>query len=378
MISTLDAETETSSSNAHVVPASAGQTALATLPDPQSASLARRYNIPGDVVNKATAELPDHQRAAVRWLHWYCAEKNIAYKDIAQKLRRPNGDQYDGNTIYRILTGRYEGEYDRVVKSILDFKRLADERATVKRLPFIATNLSRRIFKICEAALIYQKIAFVSSDGQVGKTTAAMEYQRTHNHGQTIYVRMPAGGSLCLFKKELARQLRISPQLKSDELTERVLGAFDENILLIVDEVHQAFGRYFRLDTIEFIREIHDRKRCGIVLIDTNILPREIREGAHREMLAQLDRRSLLKLALPTRPTAADLEAIAGGYNLARATGEALTLQTEIIRDHGLGVWCTYLQAASRFAEKEKKTLAWPHVIKARDILKKLESPNLD
>jgi DNA transposition AAA+ family ATPase len=371
MISTLDAATETETTNT-----------LATLPsrsdDPQSASLARRYNIPGDVVNKATADLPDHQRAAVRWLHWYCAEKNIAYKDIAQKLRRPNGDQYDGNTIYRILTGRYEGEYDRVVKSILDFKRLADERATVKRLPFIPTNLSRRIFKICEAALIYQKIAFVSSDGQVGKTTAAMEYQRTHNHGQTIYVRMPAGGSLCLFKKELARQLRISPQLKSDELTERVLGAFDENILLIVDEVHQAFGRVFRLDTIEFIREIHDRKRCGIVLIDTNILPREIREGAHREMLAQLDRRSLLKLALPTRPTAADLESIAGGYNLPRATGEALALQTEIIRDHGLGVWCTYLQAASRFAEKEKKTLAWSHVIKARDILKKLESSNLD
>lgn len=366
-------ETETSTGNANanaLVPANNHVPARAP-------NASRRYNIAGDVVFKASADLPEDQRRAVRWLHDYCFDNNIAYQEIGQKLRKDDGKSYDGNTVYKILTGRHRAQFDRVTKSILDFKRLVEERATIKRLPFIQTKLARKIFQVCEAALIYQKIVFVSSDGQVGKTTAALEYRSKHNHGQTIYARMPAAGSLRLFLEELANSFKgISVQDKTSNLKSRILSAFDENMLLIVDEIHQVFTRTFRVETIEFIREIHDRARCGVVLIDTNILPAEIAKGRHAQLLAQLDRRSLVKLQLPTRPAAADLEAFASGYKLPKATGEALELQTDIVRDHGLGVWCTYLQAASRQAEKKNKPMSWSHVLGAHEFIKKLSNPD--
>lgn len=364
--------TETSTA---LVPAAPNHTVPARSPDAQ-----RRYNIAGDVVFKASADLPEDQRRAVRWLHDYCAENNIAYQEVGQRLKKDDGGAYDGNTVYKILTGRHRAQFDRVTKSILDFKRLVEERATIKRLPFIQTRLAKKIFQVCEAALIYQKIAFVSSDGQVGKTTAAREYQRTHNHGQTIYARMPAGGSLRLFLEELANSFKgISLQDKTNVLKSRIISAFDENMLLIVDEVHQIFSaRSMKVETIEFIREIHDRRKCGVVLIDTNVFPREIATGHHHQLLSQLDRRSLVKLQLPTRPSVPDLESIAAGYKLPKATGEALKLQTDIVRDHGLGVWCTYLQAASRRAEKKQKSMSWAHVIEAHEFIQNLSDPKLN
>jgi DNA transposition AAA+ family ATPase len=247
----------------------------------------------------------------------------------------------------------------------------------------VATSLAKKIWKLCHAALIYQKIIFIWSDSQVGKTFALLKYAADHNHGETIYVRVPEGGGLNYFLEELAVALRMSPQQKMGELRRRIIDAFDDRMLLIVDEIHNCYttgdGKaHVRVG--EFIREIHDRTRCGVIICGTYVGQKAIFTGKQSELTKQLRRRALGQgLKLSSLSTAKDLALIAAEYELEPAAGEALRIQTEINQNDGLGVWMTHLQAASRMAAKKKQTLSWEHVIKAEAALKALsEMPKED
>jgi DNA transposition AAA+ family ATPase len=370
---TIDTDTATETTNATT-------TAVARRDDADASAVShsRNYNIPGDVVNKATADLPDDQRAAVRWLHHHCAENNTRLNDIADKIRRPDGSAFSDHTLWRVLTGRYGAELDKITAAILGYKKFVEERATIRRAPFIMIRVAKRIFALCDSARMYSKVVFIFGASQTGKTTALEEYQRAHNHGETIYLRMPAGGNLRAFMEELAISLRISPQQSSTELRRRIVRSFDERMLLIVDEAHQLFVKGIQVKTIELIREIHDRCKMGVVLVGTEILASELQEGKHKELLRQLDLRSLAKARLKPTPSKSDLNTFAEHYNLAPAAGEALKLESETIRDFGLGRWCTLLQAGSRMAAKKSQKLSWDHVVKAHATLTALESTNLD
>jgi hypothetical protein len=202
-----------------------------------------------------------------------------------------------------------------------------------------------------------------------GKTTALEEYQRTHNHGQTVYVRMPTGGGLNDFLKWLAKAVRLPTGLKSFEIKERIIAAFDERMLLIVDQAHECYGIHSRSNAIAsllFVMEIFDRSKCGVIICGTDELEKGLTTGRSRDIMAQLIKRGLPKpLRLPTKPDANNLAEFAAHYGLKPAEGNALLLQTEVIRDLDLGVWITFLQVGSRIAAKQAKTMTWDHVLQA-------------
>jgi DNA transposition AAA+ family ATPase len=347
----------------------------------------KKLNIPGDRVNKATADLPDEQRSLVRWLHAYYDDHDFTLDELAAKLKQPNGNSYSRASLYALLTGRRAEEgigVDKMCAAIKAFKhdidrteRITTERGTIKRIGCVATTLAKKIWKLCHAALIYQKIVFIWSDSQIGKTFALLKYAADHNHGETIYVRVPEGGALYAFMEELAVALRISPQQKIGELRRRIIDSFDDRMLMIVDEIHNCYvtgdGKaHVRVG--EFIREIHDRTRCGVLICGTYVGQKAIFTGKQAELTKQLRRRALGKgLHLPALSTEKDLAMIAEAYGLPSAAGEALKLQKEINEADGLGVWMTHLQAASRIASKRGQTMTWAHVVKAADSLKALE-----
>lgn len=354
----------------------------------ESLSANMKLKIPGDKVNKATAEMEDEPRSLVRWMHAYYEEHEFSLDELAAKLKKPNGQHYSRAALYALLTGKRAEEgvgVDDIVAAIKVFKhdidrtvRITTERETIKRIGCVATGLAKKIWKICNAALIYQKIIFIWSDSQVGKTFALEQYAADHNHGETIYVRVPEGGALYNFLEELAVALRMSPQQKIGELRRRIVGAFDDRMLLIVDEIHNCYttgdGKA-HLRVGEFIRQIHDKTKCGVVICSTDVGRREIYEGKHRELTKQLRRRSLGKgLKLPAVSSRKDLAMIAAAYGLAPATGEALEVQTEINKNDGLGVWLTHLQAASRGASRDRTKLTWDHVLQAEAALLDLET----
>ncbi len=319
-------------------------------------------------VLSATANLPDRQREAIRWLHGYMDEKKLSLKALAKVMRCSD------SSLSQLFSGKYPASLDNFVSGIEDLRKVEGQRTTVGKIDFVETSLSKQIFKCCKASLTYQRIVFIFGDSQIGKTRALEEFAR--RNADVVLVRMPEGGTLGDLLHEMATALGISPEYSSTQLKRRIKAAFDDRMTLIVDEVHQCFvakGGASRLRSIEFIREVYDRTKCGVVLSGTNLFRDEIQQGRHRLLLEQIDLRSIATLQLPDRPSTKDLAAFAAAHGLAQAKGDAANLQKAIIKQHRLSRWLAVLQAATRVAKGRGENMDWQHVLDAHAGLETLE-----
>lgn len=329
----------------------------------------KRFLIGGDHVFQATADLTDAQRSAIRWFHSYCAEKDIPLSEAAELIR------YDASTLHRVFNGKYSGSMDNVCHQIAQFRKLEEERNKGRKLNFIHTSLTKQIWKFCDAALACQRIGFIYGDPQIGKTKSLLQYQVEHNHGSTVYVRMPTGGCQNDFIPEFAEAMKISPYTKTRHLKRRIINSFDSRMLLIVDEVHQCvLTNSPAIKSLEFIRELFDASECGVVLCATNIFRKEVESGRLTAVFKQSVRRRLGALQLPNVSTRKDLNTFAAAYGLEPATGEALKLQTDMNIEEGLGMWLTILRMGAKIANISGKKLTWNHVIEAHTGLVELAS----
>lgn len=346
---------------------------------PSNIGSSKRWNIPGDVIMRATSDLPDDQRAVLRWLGEHAAELNYTTAEIGAKLRRPDGSAYDGNTVYKILTGRHEAKLDNFITAVEEYKELALSRSTIRKSGFIETSLSKKINQVCETALLFQRVAFIIGESQIGKTSSLLHVQQTRPHGSVFYVRVPSGGAYADFLSEIAVAMRIPHYINRQQLRARIKAALDDRTLLIIDEAHQVFlnrDGVCGLKLIEFLRELHDESKCGLVICGTKVFANEMQQGRHAKFLQQLDLRQICKLSLPDRPPKADLDTFARAYGLPPArSGEEALLQKEIVSAYGLGRWLVLLQLGTRIASKAKDTFTWKHVIKAHAGLLDLENP---
>ena len=340
---------------------------LTTTQPHQSAAL----RIPGDIVNRATSDLPDNQRSAIRRLHAHYIEHGLTLGETGALIGLSD------TTVGLIFRGKYEAKLDSVTEAIEGFFNLLDKRAEGRRLHFITTHLSRRIWNVCDAAIEFQKIAFIFGDQQIGKTEALKAFRDAHNHGNTIYVRMPTGGAMCNFVVEMARALRIGENYSVTRLREKLKSAFDDRMLLIVDEAHACIKEHGRsqrsVETVDFIREIFDERQCGVVICATNVFRDAMDTGNLYKILRQIKRRRLCSLQLPNVPTAADLNTFAAAYKLAPATGQARDLEKNMVENEALGMWLTLLRMGAKISAQRKQEMKWVHVLDAYAGLKTLE-----
>jgi DNA transposition AAA+ family ATPase len=329
-----------------------------------------RLRIPGDVVNKATADLPDEQRSAIRRFYGHVMDKALGLKEAGELIRR------DSSTISRVFNGRYEGSLENVTEDIEAFFKLHDERLKVAKLPFVMTDQARQIFKICDTARKYQRIGYVIGETQTGKTTCGEEYARQNNHGSTVMLTLPVGCTPIVTLDTLARALRIPGRYSARELFWRIEDAFDDRMLLLVDEAHQAFlGRTSSgVKSLDYIRMLHDRKKFGVVFFGTNKLLQEMQTGEYAGIMKQSLRRRILTLPLDPIPTTRDLNSFAKVYGLPPAKDAFLKLQTEVIQQDALGMWLTLLRIANEIATDKRQRLTWEHVSYARQGLARIES----
>lgn len=325
--------------------------------------------IPGDLVNKATSELPDNQRSAIRRLHAHYMENALSMEDTGKLIG------VTAPVISQIFRGKYGAKLDNITEAIEKYFELADKRASGRKLAFIETSLTRRIWNVCDAALEFQRIAFIFGDQQIGKTESLIAYRNTHNHGSTIYVRMPTGGALTNLLKSMARALRISENMSLPVLRERVKAAFDDRMLLIVDEVHLAIRENSMrpVDSINYIREIFDETKCGVVLSATNVFRDAMNSGGIQRLLRETKRRRLCALQLPNQPSQQDLNTFAAAYGLPPASGAARQMEKAMIEDEALGMWLTLLRMGAKLAAKENRPMNWNHVLMAQAGLKEIE-----
>jgi DNA transposition AAA+ family ATPase len=328
--------------------------------------------IPGYKVVEATKALPDDQCLAIRWLHAYYYDGGLGLGAVGEAIG------YDAGTISKVFAGTYAGNLAQVTQAIDRFRKLAEERATLNRAPYIETTLYREIETCCQAALTYQKIVFLFGESQVGKSAALLHYAKTHNHGETTYLEMPVGGSLSHFLAALAAKCRFTNSARGDVLQLNIMKCFGPNNLLIVDEVARALQAKAyggsALKTLDFMRSLHDTTGCGVVLCGTNVFRDQMKDESLKKFLNQFNRRCLLRRQLPDVPSSADLDVFARYYQLPPAEGAAAKLQAAVVTEHGLGVWLTTLVAADRKARKEKKSLTWSHVLNAHAFFRTMEN----
>jgi DNA transposition AAA+ family ATPase len=345
-----------------------GSQAVATTQEETREVTGHRYQVPGDVVNQATQNLPDEERSLVRWFHAHGCELNVSNRELATKIG------YSPQALSMVFNGKYPHSIEPVVDEIRKYKALYELRQTSKKLPFIKTAMSKKIWQICDVAREFSKIGFIYGESQVGKTAALEAYTEEHNHGSTVYVRMAAGGSTSLFLWELAKQLRMTTQMNMAQTRDRIFRAFDDRMLLIVDECHLClYKRTMVNHPMDFIRELHDRTKCAVVLCGTKAFREELERGQLSKMFRQVMRRRISTLVLPDLPTRDDLNAFSAAYGLAPSAGEARKLENLVIEREALGMWLTLLRSAAKFSARQKVPMTWEHVQIAHREFQKLE-----
>lgn len=345
----------------------------------------RRFQIPGDLIMRTTADYSGRTRELIRWAAGYCRERNLTKDEFGNLLRNKYDKPYSSDSIWKLFTGRRdESELGPIIDSIEQLRRSVEEVMAKTATGFIETSVTRAIWKLCRRAFMRHKLTFIFGESQIGKTVAITEYARQHNHGETTLVRMPASGGMAHFFDEMAIRLGISDRMKRRDIRDRIITSFDDRMLLIVDEAHQCLrgSSAGACQTLEFIREIHDRRKCGVVLVGTNILKHEITMGANSRMLRQLWLRAYAPLQLPAMPSDENLACFARAFSLEppddrkitvkfddegvekSASGNPLELQRETIKRWGLGRWVTMLQEAAEDAKEAGRPNSWGRVIR--------------
>lgn len=366
---------------------------------PNNSKNTRKFAIPDDIVARATKNLPQEQATLIKWLAKYCRHHNLGKTDIGTLLKKHNGGYYGYDSVYALLSGgrtRRGENIGPICEAISTLRDIETKREELTTSGFIETRLSRRVFDAFDKARIRQRIAFLFGDSQGGKTTMMEEYRRQNNHGQTVFIDMPAGGSKCKFLRRLAIIFGIPSQTGCIELERRIIDAFDHTMLLLIDNCHRSVRSKGGLSTMEFIQELKDRSGCGMGISFTYEGEDNLLKGSHAKALEQIWRRRGPIVRLPHIHPDDDLAKFAKSYGLPPAGKKKINikltsydargnlretlhsqsphqLQTQVNKTEGLGVWIMLLQNASDIARELNKPISWGAVIKAH-CLDKAES----
>lgn len=367
--------------------------ALGTRSEAVEAMASRNFKIAGDVIAAAVRELTEAQASSIRWFAGYCRARNLSNEEIAGLLAKPGSADgtYSWASIYAVFTGRRQEQgasVEPVVKAIEVFRRQVEAKGRAGDSGFIATRMSRAIASRCDRVRKRQKVGFLFGPSQIGKTESLVAYANANNHGQTIYVEAPTGGTVGAFVEELSLVLAVPQIHRVGDRHARVIKCFSPGMLLIIDEAHRFLHTRRGLLALDFIRELYNRARCGIMLSMTEE-GRGFFEGKTALVrLKQLWNRRLAPLVLPKTVPDDDLSLFAAAYDLDPApageikvrtkftdehgavrerdfTAVPRVIQQKVVGEEGLGVWLTILQDAKDMAAEQRRCSSWGAVLKA-------------
>lgn len=261
----------------------------------------------GEIVSGISGYAQDVQ-ADLLWLHGYAVDElGSSRTRLVEALR------LDWTTLWRVWSGKYEASPDKVIERVRRFRRKAE---SAHRRRFIETVVTRRIMSVLDAARDRGIMAMLSGPTGRSKTWTLDEWRHANNHGRAIYVYAPATGGFRSFLETLAESLSISRHASNYDIMRSVFNALDERNVLIVDEVAHLYptGRASSLQALEFIRELHDRTGCGIVLCATDGFEAILQGGKWAQWFDQLLGRIELHLRIPRTFSRQEVAELLGGY----------------------------------------------------------------
>ena len=301
----------------------------------------------------------------VWWLFNYALEHHLKEADLAAKMKA-----YDKNTLYQLFRGSYgvykDGKlssWSNVIKAIREFKKIEIEEAKKKDIGLLDTEVKQTVWRCCDAALNDGMVSFIYGPTRCGKTFSLKAYQRSHNHGTTVYIELGSGWNRQRFVRELAATLGNGVKAaKTWVLEDAIFKTFKRSNLLIVDEFHKALstlGRDASRALLEFIRDIRDKTDCGLVLCATKEGLEDFESGANAKTFRQMIGRAIVKAVLPDRPALRDFNTIARAFELPLPTGEDLQRVKGLVAEYGMERLFVYLQKTHALTRQAKEPMSW-------------------
>ena len=294
------------------------------------------------------------------WLHGYCMDRlNGSRSALVEFIGK------DWTTVWRIWKGSYGADISSFVDRIRHFRRRAERG---EKTGFVTTVVTERIFKVCDVARDNGTIVMISGPSGRSKTHAVREWQRRNNHGASIYVYAPETGGFSGFLKALARALGISEGRNITSIATTIENSLDYRNVIIVDEMAHLLpnGRASSIAGIEFIRGLHDRTKCGVVLVATDIFPQQMQAGKWSQWFEQLLGRVELHLKIPVEFSRREIADICAAYT-ADPEPELIKLAREIAnkRRGGVRELFRHLNRAADVAGKMAQPVTAKHLAAA-------------
>ncbi len=297
------------------------------------------------------------QGETIFWFHGYAMNRGLSNSELAA------ASGISKTAISQIFSGHYPADdWSAMCVRISQFRKMCDSEVRNAKVGFIDTEIASTVFQVCDNARHDGMPAFIYGASQIGKTKALMEYVRRANNPCVKYLRCRAG----MTKSRLARllgetcHLRKLDRLSSNEIIDGVADSLDSSSLLILDEFHmmtETVKSDVSRQLVEYIREIYDLTKCGMVTAATKVGLMDLEEGPNRLLFDQFRRRGILKVVLPDVPPVRDINAFAKAYGLPIPHGEELRFVKGLIKQRGLGVFSAYLaKAQGKVNAANKKT----------------------
>ena len=312
-------------------------------------------------------QITTDQGEQIFWLHGHSLTHNL----LLPQLSKLTG--ISKTTLSQLFSGKYPAEdWTQIVARIIKYREVSDTQIRTADVGFIETTTAKLIFKLCKRALYDNMPAYIFGASQLGKTRALEEFVRRCNSPAVKYLRCRSGMTKARLARLLGRSchLRNLDRLSSSDIIDGITASLNDSSLLILDEFHMCLNTVkpdVSRQLVEFIREIYDLTKCGLVLCSTKVGLTTLEEGPNRLVFDQMRRRGIIKVVLADVPPVKDINDFARAFNLPLPHGDELQFIKSLIRVRGLGVFCAYLANARRKVDQHNAkhadsplTLDWP------------------
>lgn len=310
------------------------------------------------------AHLPEDYQADLAWYHQHLLDEDLGTPEAAEAIG------YDASNIGRILRGTYEGNWENVLVSIRNYRRIAERRGTIQQVEIVPNAILRMVGAGLDYALANNSITMVVGESRMGKTSAAQAWRAANNHGTSVYVCCPVIGGVRPLLRRISQAIGGNQSLNTGDMYDQICRSFNRNRILIVDEAHRMLLGSREPRGLEILRDLHDETHCALALLATRRFDGSLRKSAYQ--FEQLLGRISMPIRLPKSIKRSDWLPILTQY-IPQPGKELCDACDAIANAPGrLGILVETLKVASRIASKAKKRLTEEHVWKAMALRKQM------
>lgn len=351
-----------------------------------ASSAHNRINVPLNLQNWTA--LPEEHQDLLGWFHQHLLDEGMGWEAAANALGFNSDDHDAAKSLFAVLKGTFEGDWDGMMERIRDYQKLALERASHKHASFSLTPAAKLIWAGLDYALTSNTMVQIKGDSGHGKTISSRAWLDTKAAGRGVRVEVPTLGGTRGFLSAICKGTGNNQNASIMQMCAAIFRAFNRDRILILDEANRLLPKDRRItpEKLEFVREIHDRTGAPIAMFITQRFDEEMEGNDY--IYEQVLGRSL-QIRLPSVLDEADFRPLVVQYfpNPTKKLLEACeqVANNKMARQKGrLRTMVKIFELANRMAVKEReknprKRFTEEHFFKALALREKFrQSGNLE